>query len=71
MTIPKGLEGVLSIDPGVMRGKPCFKGTRVPLNVLLDNLAEGMSTDEFVQEYPSVTKEQAMAVVAWQQDGSC
>lgn len=67
MTIPKGLESVLSIDPEVMHGKLCFKGTRVPLDVLLDNLEEGMGLNEFVEEYPSVTREQAKTVIAWEQ----
>jgi uncharacterized protein (DUF433 family) len=67
MTIPKGLEDVLCIDPDVMHGKPCFKGTRVPLAVLMDNLEEGMGLDEFVLEYPTVTREQAQTVVAWEQ----
>jgi uncharacterized protein (DUF433 family) len=67
MQIPVGLEEVLSIDPEVMHGKLCFRGTRVPLIVLLDNLEEGMGLDEFVEEYPSVTREQAKAVIAWEQ----
>jgi len=67
MIIPHGLESVLSINPNVMHGDLCFKGTRVPLTVLLDNLIEGMSIEEFAEEYPSVTREQAMAVIEWQQ----
>ena len=67
MTIPTGLEEFLSIDPEVMHGKLCFRGTRVPLVVLLDNLEEGMGLEEFVEEYPSVTRAQAQAVIAWEQ----
>jgi len=67
MPIPRGLEDVLGTDPSVMHGKLCFRGTRVPLTVLLDNLEEGMGIDEFVEEYPSVTREQALAVVEWEQ----
>ena len=67
MVIPLGLEDVLSINHKVMHGDLCFKGTRVPLTVLLDNLLEGMSLDEFREDYPSVTRDQAMAVIAWQQ----
>ncbi|MEZ0325629.1 MAG: DUF433 domain-containing protein [Fimbriimonas sp.] len=67
MIIPPGLEGVLSIDHEVMHGELCFRGTRVPLTVFLDNLAEGMGVDEFVEEYPSVTRDQALVVVGWQQ----
>jgi len=68
MAIPRGLENVLSMDPEVMHGQVCFQGTRVPLSVLLDNLDEGMSVDEFLQEYPSVSLEQISAVIAWQQN---
>ena len=67
MTIPKELESILSISPKVMHGKLCFAGTRVPLTVLWDNLEEGMGLDEFVEEYPSVIREQARAVIAWEQ----
>ncbi|MBS1727948.1 MAG: DUF433 domain-containing protein [Armatimonadetes bacterium] len=68
MVIPVGLEKVLSMDPDVMHGELCFAGTRVPLTVLLDNLDEGMGVDDFVQEYPSVSRDQALTVVGWQQD---
>lgn len=49
-----------------MHGRLCFAGTRVPLTVFLDNFAEGMGVDEFVREYPSVKREQALAIIAWQ-----
>ena len=39
----------------------------MPLTVLLDNLGDGMGLDEFEQEYPSVTREQASAVIRWEQ----
>jgi uncharacterized protein (DUF433 family) len=67
MTIPTGLEEQISIDPDVMHGKLCFKGTRVPLVVLLDNLEDGMGLEEFVEEYPSVSRVQAQAVMVWEQ----
>ena len=67
MIIPKELESVLSADPEVMHGKLCFTGTRVPLTVFLDNLAEGVGAEEFAQEYPSVSLEQILRVVVWQQ----
>ena len=67
MIVPAGLESILTINPRVMHGDLCFKGTRVPLTVLLDNLEEGMSIDEFVKEYPSITRESAMSIIAWQQ----
>ena len=64
-TIPPGLEDVLSIDPEIMHGALCFKGRRLMLTVLLDNLVEGMSVDEFVEEYEA-DRTQVMAVVGWQ-----
>ncbi|MCA0360540.1 MAG: DUF433 domain-containing protein [Armatimonadetes bacterium] len=65
MVIPTGLESILRIDPDIMHGKLCFAGTRVPLSIFLDNLAEGMGIDEFLENYPSVTREQVQAVVTW------
>jgi uncharacterized protein (DUF433 family) len=48
-----------------MHGELCFAGTRVPLSVLLDNLAEGMGLDEFLKEYPTVSREQAETLTHW------
>ncbi len=66
MRVPEGLESVLSIDPEIMHGELCFKGTRVPILVFLDNLQEGMGPEEFVSIYTSVKRSQVDAVVAWQ-----
>jgi uncharacterized protein (DUF433 family) len=66
MTIPPGLERTLKIDPNIMHGALCFTGTRIPVTVFLDNLAEGMGMEEFLTEYPTVTKEQAEAVLRWE-----
>ncbi len=68
MTIPAELKEIFRVDPEIMHGKLCFTGTRVPLAVLLDNLADGMGLEEFVEEYPSVTREQASAVMRWEQN---
>ena len=67
MSIPRELQGVLARDPEIMHGQLCFKGTRVPLAVLLDNLEEGMGVDEFVSEYPSVERSQILAVISYGQ----
>jgi len=63
MTVPKGLENILNIDPQIMHGKLCFAGTRVPLTIFLDNLKDGMGVDEFLINYPSIKKDQAQAVL--------
>jgi len=66
MTVPKGLESVLKIDPQIMHGALCFAGTRVPLTVFLDNLKEGVGLPDFLRNYPSITREQAEAVLEWE-----
>ena len=52
---------VVSIDPNVMSGMPCFRGTRVPVKALLDHLEAGDSIDAFLGGYPSVTRDQVIA----------
>ena len=53
------LGEVIWVDPERMSGTPCFKGTRVPVQNLLDYI-EGSTIDEFFQDYPSVTREQVI-----------
>ena len=64
-TVPPGLENVLSIDPEIMHGMLCSKGTRLPLTVLLDNLTEGIGVDRFVELYEA-DRDKIMAFVEWQ-----
>jgi uncharacterized protein (DUF433 family) len=52
---------VISRDPNVMGGTPVFRGTRVPVQTLLDYLKAGDSIDEFLAGFPSVTREQVIA----------
>jgi uncharacterized protein (DUF433 family) len=66
MTVPKGLEHILKVDPQIMHGTPCFTGTRVPLTIFLDNMADGMSLEDFSRNYPSITREQIRAVIEWE-----
>jgi uncharacterized protein (DUF433 family) len=53
----------ISIDPEIMSGTPCFTGTRVPVRTLFDYLSHGDSLEEFLRQFPSVTREQALAVL--------
>ena len=55
----------VSVDPQVMHGSACIAGTRIPVSVVLDNLAAGMSTDELLHEYPSLTREAIAAALAY------
>jgi len=50
-------------DPEVLSGTPVFVGTRVPAQTLLDYLEEGSTLDEFLGHFPTVTREQAVAVL--------
>jgi uncharacterized protein (DUF433 family) len=52
---------VVSRSPDVMGGTPVFAGTRVPVQTLLDFLEAGETIDEFLQGFPTVTREQVIA----------
>jgi uncharacterized protein (DUF433 family) len=54
-------QPVVSCNPEIMGGAPVFTGTRVPVQTLLDYLEAGDSIDEFLEGFPSVTREQVIA----------
>ena len=53
------LDEVVWVDPGRMSGEPCFRGTRIPVRMLLEHLAAGFSLDEFLETVPSLEREKA------------
>ena len=53
----------ISVNPEVMGGTPVFQGTRVPIEALLENLAAGISLNEFLENFPTVSQEQALAIL--------
>ena len=53
----------ITSSPDVLGGTPVFRGTRVPVSTLLDFLEGGDTLDEFLQQFPTVTREQAIAVL--------
>ena len=57
------LYGQVSIDPEVMSGAPVFAGTRVPIQNLFDYIEGGEDLSEFLDDFPSVSKEAALAVL--------
>jgi uncharacterized protein (DUF433 family) len=57
------LTGVVHIDPEIMGGTPVFVGTRVPLQNLIDYLEGGESIEDFLDGFPSVKREQVIAVI--------
>ena len=57
------LYGQVSIDPEIMSGAPVFAGTRVPIQNLFDYIEGGDDLSEFLDDFPSVTKEAALTVL--------
>jgi uncharacterized protein (DUF433 family) len=56
-------ENVIIKDPNILGGEPVFRGTRVPFKVLIDYLEGGDTLDQFLEEYPSVSRELAIAAI--------
>jgi len=54
----------ISIHPEIMHGTPCFSGTRVPVKTLFDYLAHNHPLDDFLSDFPGVTREQALALIS-------
>ncbi len=57
------LKGIVHSDPEIMGGTPVFVGTRVPLQNLVDYLEGGASIEDFLDGFPTVKREQAIAVI--------
>lgn len=55
--------GAVNIDPEIMGGTPVFTGTRVPIQTLFDYLEGGDSLEEFLDDFPTVSKERAVQVL--------
>ncbi len=55
----------ISIDPTVCFGKPCIRGTRIWVSLILDFLASGMNIPEVISEYPQLTEEDVRAAIAY------
>jgi uncharacterized protein (DUF433 family) len=56
-------QSVVVSDPEILGGTPCFRGTRVPVDSLIDYLEAGDSLDEFLDNFPSVSREAAIAAL--------
>lgn len=61
-------KAYISADPQVMHGTVCFRGTRVPVSVVLDNLAAGETTQRILASYPSLIPEHIPAALAYAAD---
>lgn len=57
------IRTLITTDQDILSGQPVFTGTRVPVESLFDHLEAGVSLDEFLDDFPTVTKAQAVAVL--------
>ena len=57
------MSGVIMKDPEILGGEPVFRGTRVPFKILIDYLEGGDTLDQFLEQYPSVSRELAIAAI--------
>ena len=55
----------ITVDPTIHHGKACFTGTRVPVSVVLDNLAAGLAEGEILKSYPSLSPKSIHAAIAY------
>lgn len=56
-------DDLVDRNPDILGGTPVFAGTRVPIRILMENLEAGDSLDEFLEDFPSVSRWQAIAVL--------
>jgi uncharacterized protein (DUF433 family) len=62
------LDSIVQVDPEILGGTPVFRGTRVPVKTLLDYLAAGDPLEEFLDHFPTVKREQAVAALELARD---
>ena len=55
-------DGPIESDPDILGGAPVFSGTRVPVRILIEHLEAGDRLDEFLEDYPTVSRDRAIAV---------
>jgi len=60
-TLPPSLP--ITVDPNIVSGTPVFRGTRVPVQTLFDYIADGNTLDEFLDNFPTVTRSDALRVL--------
>jgi uncharacterized protein (DUF433 family) len=56
-------ERLIVRDPDILGGRPVFRGTRVPVDVLFENLADGLTLDEILESYPALDRADVLAVL--------
>src|SRR4030043_421356 len=63
--MPQDLLARITVDPNICGGKPCIRGTRIYISIILDALAEGLTPEEIIDHYPSLQIEDIRAAVAF------
>ena len=63
MSVQELNQDIVERDPEILGGTPVFRGTRVPIQTLFDYLEAGESLDEFLDDFPTVTREQALRLL--------
>jgi len=58
----------ISVNPNVMLGKPCIKGTRITIELIIKKLSEGASIDDLLKGYPKLSEEDIRAALAYSAD---
>jgi uncharacterized protein (DUF433 family) len=58
----------ITIDKDIHHGEPCIKGTRVPVAIIVGSIADGMSVEEILREYPQIKRESIRAALAYAAD---
>jgi len=61
----KEIFGRISSDPDILHGKPCIKGTRIPVYLIVSLIAEGESMENIIKDYPSLTPEDIKAALRY------
>ncbi len=64
----RALESVVQVDPDILGGTPVFRGTRVPVKNLLDYLTAGDTLDQFLDDFPTVQRYEAVAALELAKD---
>jgi uncharacterized protein (DUF433 family) len=58
-------QTLITVDPAICHGRACITGTRIPVSVVLDNLAAGLSIEELLESYPSLSRDAVQASLAY------
>jgi uncharacterized protein (DUF433 family) len=61
-------QDLITVNPEIMHGAPCFRGTRIPVSVVLDNLAAGTPETVLFENYPTLPREAPAAALAYAAD---